>query len=244
MDAYCVPSISDGDFVVPQLGELAEATESEASTLLLFGSFAEEDSALSIEATPQADTSSLGPSLSYAPVVELAAVTSKAAAPAPQPLGAPLPIGGGGLMLKLDYSAVLSAWQYAGAGHPFALQGAALESAAAAIPSPADVAASISPPSDDELCASGLVSAATSAATAPPAAAAAAALPRVRDRRNERRNRNGRRVRYESRRVNADKRPRIKGRFVSRVELEAMQSHGLVAGGAADRVVPAHVAAC
>lgn len=59
------------------------------------------------------------------------------------PAAAPLPLGPTGLRLKLDCGAVMSAWQAQAQVHPFQLRGSALQAAVAALPSTADLEASL-----------------------------------------------------------------------------------------------------
>ena len=59
------------------------------------------------------------------------------------PAAAPLPLGPTGLRLQLDCGAVMAAWQAQAQVHPFQLRGPALQAAVAALPSTADLEASL-----------------------------------------------------------------------------------------------------
>lgn len=59
------------------------------------------------------------------------------------PAAAPLPLGPSGLRLKLDCGSVMAAWQAQAQVHPFQLRGPALQAAVAALPSTADLEASL-----------------------------------------------------------------------------------------------------
>ena len=157
-----------------------------------------------------------------------------------------------------------SAWHSAAPEeHPFLLEGAEMEAAAAAVPSPAAVEATLSaPPALDEIpgAAEMAAQAAVTMDAPPPEAdpepepvwAPVPAPPRRPPPPRAR----SRRPRYEARRSGVDKRPRIKGRFVSRAELDSLIAQGLypapagqvTASASADRQVPSAtvtaVAAC
>lgn len=156
---------------------------------------------------------------------------------------APLPLGPTGLRLQLDLSSVQVAWHGMGGVHPFQMCGPALAAAAAAIPSTADLEASLSAAAQPSAPAPLRSPAAPSAAAAADAEEArrakeaAAAAQRARDaaRRAAQRKSGERRVAFPARKSSADKRPRIKGRFVTRAEYEEL----IAAQASVDRAVPA-----
>ncbi|EFN55679.1 expressed protein [Chlorella variabilis] len=158
-----------------------------------------------------------------------------------EPVPAPLPLGLHGLKLKLDFGSVMSAWHSVGGGaHPFHMTGPALSAVTAAIPSATDLEASLAAASVPAMGASPAGSTAEPAGPSSTAAATAAAAEasRMRDRKASRKS-SERKLVYPARKVSADKRPRIKGRFVTKAEFELMApprvSH--------DRLVPGLVRA-
>ncbi|KAL4452750.1 hypothetical protein ABPG75_008412 [Micractinium tetrahymenae] len=219
-------------------------------------------------ATPQASCPLLqsarsldasSPSLSPESLPHVAAHTSadsthrQAQAPqaVPNPSLAPLPLGQHGLKLHLDCGSVMAAWHSVHSGrHPFQLHGPQLAAAAAAIPSAADLAASLSVATmlpgrqqnpggsscggpctgrargDDVSSAGSAASAAAAAASASEAARQAAAAQRRAAERKVA-------AAFPVRRLASDKRPRIKGRFVSRAEYEQAKAARVMAAAAA-----------
>lgn len=143
----------------------------------------------------------------------------------PSPVAA-LEIPPSGLNLKLDYGAVASAWSELGGGRAaIGMSTAELAGIAASIPSTADKAASLAAES-----VMSFASGADSESSQGPASSAPvtdedfqarkAALARYKEKKSARVNNPSKKVRYEMRRINAEKRPRIKGRFVKKSELE------------------------
>ncbi|KAL4858249.1 hypothetical protein ACK3TF_001731 [Chlorella vulgaris] len=161
-----------------------------------------------------------------------------------EPAAAPLPLGLNGLNLKLDFRSVASSWHMMGGANPFHLRGPALATATCLIPSISDLEASLAAP---PLPATGASPAGSTAGLPGPCAATTSAdaanqaskeAGRQRDRRANR-NRTDRKVVYPPRKVSSDKRPRIKGRFVSRAEFHQVAA----AHSSHARTVPALVRA-
>ncbi|PSC74418.1 CHLOROPLAST IMPORT APPARATUS 2-like [Micractinium conductrix] len=158
--------------------------------------------------------------------------------PQEAPVPAPLPLGPSGLRLQLDFGSVMAAWgSMSGGAHPFQMRGVALALAASAIPSTADLHASLTAAAQPT---GAPLPAADAEAEARRAREAAAAAARARDaaRRAAQRKANDRKAGFP-RKLSGDKRPRIKGRFVTKAEFEAL----LAADIAEDRAVPAGIGA-
>lgn len=152
------------------------------------------------------------------------------------PLAARLPLGAHGLKLRLDCASVLSAWHsMAGGCHPFQMRDPLLAAAAAAIPSASDLAASLSPsPSSLPSGLSPPSGGSVGDAAGEEAGRRDAAARLARDKKAGSRKSAERKVLYNpARKPGNDKRPRIKGRFVTKTEFEQVYVM------ASDRTVPA-----
>ncbi|KAL4432597.1 hypothetical protein ABPG77_000534 [Micractinium sp. CCAP 211/92] len=242
--AWDLPTVLtfENDFLtVPQNGDLSSSSSLDVTDLFLpelsFEGSAEATSSFS---SPTSEASSRLDELPDLTLhLPLGDLHQRQEAPTP----AALPLGPSGLRLQLDPSSVQAAWHGMGRAHPFQMQGPALAAATAAIPSTADLEASLSAAAQPSAPAPPRSSAAPSAAAAAVAEEArrakeaAAAAQRARDaaRRAAQRKSGERRVAFPARKSSADKRPRIKGRFVTRAEYEQI----MAAQASVDRVVPA-----
>lgn len=152
------------------------------------------------------------------------------------PAAAPLPLGPTGLRLQLDCGAVMAAWQAQAQVHPFQLRGPALQAAVAALPSTADLEASLATASQQ--CSMGPAQPPSAAALAAAEARRKLEAQRQRDRKAAAR-KSDRKVVYPARKASADKRPRIKGRFVTKAEYEQMLNQIAAEAEAEEACVPA-----
>lgn len=156
-----------------------------------------------------------------------------------RPVSAPQ-IPASSFSLKLDLCSVANAWGEMGGGRPaIRISAEELASIAATIPSLVHKAACASAESALQLASplSSEGSQGCASAAAPlseeEVQARKAALARYKEKKSARVNNPSKKVRYEMRRINAEKRPRIKGRFVKKSELEVFltqQSECLVPG--------------
>ncbi|KAL4436803.1 hypothetical protein ABPG75_003942 [Micractinium tetrahymenae] len=232
-----VLSFEDDVLTVPQHGDLSTSSSLDVTDLFLpelsFEGSAEATSSFSSPGSEASSRLDDLPDLSlHLPLGDL---HQRQEAPAP----APLPLGPSGLRLRLDLSSVQAAWHGMGGVHPFQMRGLALAAVTAAIPSTADLEASLSAAAQPSapMPAAHVAAAAAAAEEARRAKQAAAVAQRARDavRRAAQRKSGERRVAFPARKSSADKRPRIKGRFVTRAEYEQL----VAAQTSADRAVPA-----